>query len=67
MPHKPARELRVYANKQSGLIEIVMLRDGDLVDSISYTQEQAEHHARCLIDAIELVNAHGRPKIIIAG
>ncbi|MES2671632.1 MAG: hypothetical protein V4673_14610 [Pseudomonadota bacterium] len=56
MAKKPVRELRVMANKAQGKIEIIHLADGLPVCSIEFNQEQAEAHARVLIDAIEMIN-----------
>lgn len=64
MSRKPERELRILANKTTGLIEIVLLADGSQVGSVSFTQDQAEHHARLLITAIEMVN-EGKPKLFM--
>lgn len=64
MSKKPERELRILANKAVGLIEIVLLVDGSQAGSVSFTQEQAEHHARLLITAIEMVN-EGKPKLFM--
>lgn len=64
MSKTPERELRIYANKSTGLIEIILLVDGSQIGSISYTQEQAESHTRLLITAIEMLN-EGKPKLFL--
>lgn len=64
MPKAPEREMRVLVNKAARRIEVVMLSDGSPVGECNFTQEQAEHHARVLIDAIEMLNA-GKPGLIL--
>lgn len=64
MAKEPARELRIFANQQTGTIEIVVLADGSPVTSIAYTQEEAESHARQVIAAIEHVAA-GKSRLIL--
>lgn len=62
--------MRFFANKNTGVIEVVLLADGLPLGSIAYTQEQAESFARQLVEAIEVVNAHRsrqpqKPSIIL--
>lgn len=64
MSKKAERELRILANKQKGVIEIVLLADGSPLGSIEFTQDQAERHTRLLITAIEMLH-EGKPKIIL--
>lgn len=51
------RELRVMVNKAEKKIEIAGLTAGALSYSINFTLDQAERHARALIEAIEMVHA----------
>lgn len=66
---EPERELRVCANKAGGFVELVLVADGHVLGSVRFTQQQAEHHARCVIEAIEIVNVSGAktPKLILPG
>jgi pyridoxal biosynthesis lyase PdxS len=56
MAKEPERMLTVYANPGKQQIEIILLADGSPIGSIIYTQDQAEQHARAVVEAIELVN-----------
>lgn len=66
---EPARELRVCANKAGGFVEVALLAEGNVLGSVRFTQQEAEHHARCVIKAIEIVNVSGAktPKLILPG
>lgn len=66
MMRKPQnREMRFYANKQTGKIEIVTTEFGQPLASIEFTQEQAESFARQLVEAIEIVNENRANKSLI--
>jgi hypothetical protein len=66
MPKEPERELRVMVNQGRREIDLVLLADGHPLGSIRFTQEQAENHARAVIEAIEMVNA-AKSSIILPG
>lgn len=55
MAKEPTRELRVMANRNDSEIEVIHLADGLPVCSIKFDQEQAERHARTVIEAIEML------------
>ena len=57
-------ELRTVAHKSSNTVEIVLIQDGHPIGSVCYTQEQAEQHARQVVEAIEIVNAN-KSKLIL--
>ncbi len=66
MAKTPVCELRIMANQGRREIEIIHLADGVPVASIKFNQEQAESHARQVIEAIEIINAQ-RSSLIVPG
>ena len=64
MAREPTRDLTVYAKRGSipteGRVELVMLKEGERIDSVSFTIQQAEQHIRHVQAAVDI--ALGRTK-----
>jgi hypothetical protein len=65
MSKEPERELRVMVHPPKKLVELILLADGLPLGSVQFTQEQAENHARAVIDAIERLQQ--RRSLIVPG